>query len=232
MQEKKFNLSNNPILYGIIFIVGLIVVIINRINLGFSSILWICDLGSIFGILQVIYLAKHSYLGYVFNIIASSIIGITSLIQHVWLNAVICLLINVPSMIMGLINWLKNEKTDETKNLKTMPKKSLLAWTGATIVIIAIFTVILWLLKGNLFYLDAGFSALCMVGVILTSKMYIEQYYFFLPSNIIGIIMYVILSLQNPNNIPYILTNVVYLIVNLLGLANWTRIKKQQSNKI
>ena len=77
-------------------------------------------------------------------------------------------------------NWKKNEKLDETKNLKSLGKKNFVLLFAGYVVLSGIFTIILYYLGGNLFYLDAFYSAGCAIGVILCSFAFIDQFYFYL----------------------------------------------------
>lgn len=224
--------SKQNLFYTLVFIVSMAIIITNRILVGFGSILWIADLGSIFGILYVIFMAKHSILGFVFNILATLVISATSFIQHVWLNAFVCVAISLPNLVFGLVMWIKNKKQNrEDQNLKNMSKKWFYIWWGITLGVSAIFTVVLWLIGGNLFYIDGAFSAMCVVGVILSSRMYIQQYHFFIPANVLGVALYVVLTLQSLNNLPYVITNIIYTIVSVMGLFNWKKLNnKNQEN--
>ena len=220
------------VFYTLIFIVSIIVIIVNRIFVGFKNILWIADIGTICGVLNVIYTAKHSVFGLIFNAISSSFIVATSIIQHVWLTAFITLFISIPFLIVGIFNWNKNQKNnEEEKNLKTMRKNSLILLISSLIVVDAIFTIILYFLKGNLFYLDAIVSSCCLMGIILSSKMFLEQFYFFIPGNFCGIIMYSLLSTQNINNLPYAFLFIIDFIVVIMGLVNWKKLVRIKQSK-
>lgn len=232
--KKCFSKQN--VFYTITFVISMAIIITNRVLMGFASILWIADLGSIFGILYVIFMAKHSVFGFVFNILATLVISITSFIQQVWLNAFVCVVISLPNLVFGLVMWIKNKKqNNEQQNLKVMAKKGFCIWWGITLGVAAIFTVVLWLINSNLFYIDGAFSAMCVVGVILSSRMYIQQYHFFIPANILGVALYVCLTLQSLNNLPYVITNIIYTIVSIMGLLNWKKLnqtlKDKQQNK-
>ena len=215
------------IFYTLTFIISMAIIITNRILMGFGSILWIADFGSFFGILYVIFMAKHSVWGFVFNILATVFICATSFIQHVWLNSFVCVAVSLPNLVFGLVMWNKNKKQNrEDQNLKNMSKKGFYIWWGITLGVSAVFTVVLWLIGGNLFYIDGAFSAMCVVGVILSSRIYIQQYHFFIPANILGVALYVVLTFQSLNNLPYVVTNIIYTIVSVMGLFNWKKLQK------
>ena len=222
--------SKENLKYSILIIVGFTCIIINRIIVGFGSILCIADIGSLAGIISIIFMAKHNVWGYVFNIVSLTVVIITGFIQHIWLNATISLVIMLPNVVYGLITWIKNEKNNNNDaNLKALSKKALLIWWLFAIVLVGIFTFVLWKLDGNLFYLDAMITTLCVIGTLLCSRMYLDNYYFFIPANIVGMLMYTLLSIQNINNLPYIITYVIYTIVSVLGLMNWLKLNRQKN---
>lgn len=229
----KQQFSKEQLFYTIILLISIMFVVTNRCIVGFKNILWIADIGTICGVLNIVNTAKHNVWGLIFNAISSAFIATAAIIQHVWLNAAVTLLINIPFLIVGIFKWKKHEKENhEEKNLKVMKKKNLILLTLLLLVVDAIFTVILYYLNGNLFYLDAFFTSLCMVGVILSSNMYKEQFYFFIVANFIGMVMYTILTTQNINNMPYILLLTIDFIVAIKGAINWTRLEKIQKEQL
>ena len=229
----KQQFSKDQLFYTIIFIVSVVFVTINRCFVGFGNILWIADIGTICGVLNIINTAKHNVFGLIFNAISSAFIAVAAIIQHVWLNATVTLFINIPFLIVGIIKWLKHEKDhQEEKNLKTMKPKTFILLTLLLLVVDVIFTIILYYLHGNLFYLDAFFTSLCLMGVVLSSNMYKEQFYYFIVANFIGVIMYSILSFQTLNNIPYVLLLTIDFIVAIKGIINWSRLEKIQKQQL
>lgn len=226
--KKLFNKDN--LLYTITFFINLIIVIVNRIINGFNSILWICDISSIFCTLNIIFTAKHSILGLIFNFIATILISTTNIIQHIWLNAFISIAINAPILFFGIIRWHKNTKNNEN-NLNILNKK----WQIIVWIIFATcslgFIFVLKSLGGNLYVFDAVYSIGCVLGVILCSYAYIDQFKIFTVANVFGIIMYILLTIQNLNNLPLICTVIIYLIMNIVGYFNWKKIIKTNKNK-
>ncbi len=228
----KRQFGKDQLFYTIILLVSIAFIVTNRCFVGFGSILWIADIGTLFGVLNIIYTAKHTVWGLIFNTISSAFIVTTSLIQHVWFNATITLAINIPFLIVGTIKWFMNEKKHkEEKNLKVMSKKNFWLLNFLLIIVCAIFTVILYFLNGNLFYLDALFTSLCLLGVILSSNMYREQFYYFIAGNLVGAIMFAIMSFQTLNNLPYVFLLTIDFIVAIKGLVNWTKLWKIQEQK-
>lgn len=220
--------SKENIGYVIFAIIHLSILAANRIIVGFDNILWISDIASVFSLLYIIFNVKHMVIGLVFNVIASAILVVTGIIQHIWLNAAICLFISIPFVSIGIISWIKN-KDDDSKTLKKLNKKQVIDAYCFFIILCVIFTVLLKLLGGNLYYLDAIYSMASVLGIILCSRTYIDQFPMFMVGNVAGLVMYIILTIQNINNLPLVLTIVMFQVGNIMGLLNWRKLMKQKN---
>ena len=225
-----FNKQN--IFYTLIFIFGLLIIVINRSIVGFNDVLCILDLATFFSILYVIFTAKHTVWGLVFDLIATFIIAFANAYQHLWLNLAVCVLVGIPNLTWGIIKWKQNEKIDKTKNLKNLSKRNLLFVFLVYFLLSVIFAIILYFLKGNLFYLDAIYSAGCAIGLVFSSRAYIDQFYLYIFADIFGITMYTMLTIQNINNISMIFTSVIFIVGNFIGLFNWRKFLKKQNDEI
>ena len=219
---RKINL-----LYLFIFIVGILIIVVNRVLVGFNNILWMIDFASFFSLLYVIFTAKHSIFGLVFDLLATLVMVATNSIQHLWLSLAVCVLICVPNLTIGIFKWRRNQKINDSLNLKKLSKKHFTLVFCLYIVVSVVFAIILFYLNGNLFYLDAFYSAGCALGVILSSFAFIDQFYVYLFVDIVfGLPMYTMLTIQNINNITMIFTTLVFIMGSIVGLINWKKLDK------
>ncbi len=224
--NKEF--FKNNLYYIIISVIGLTVVLVNRILTGFNGIMTLTDLATIFAICYIILNSKNSVWGLVFNLISTAFIAITSFYQHLWLNGFICACINIPMFVFGIITWRKKLAKQTSKiRINRLSKKSLALVFLSYITISIGLLFALRALNGNLYYLDAFYSAASVVSVILCSLAYFDQFYISYIANTIGIIMYSILCAQNLNNLPLIFTSVLYLIGNIIATINWIKLEKK-----
>ena len=227
--KELFNKEN--IMYTIMFLVVFAIIVVNRAIIGFSGWLWITDLASIFYMMFQIATAKHKASMHILNIITNVFLGTSAILQNVYFLAVVCFCISIPLRVVGIINWNKNKnkKTEGELNINKLPKKWLVLGAVLSVVLIAVSMFILWKLDSNLFYLDAVTQGLCIVGLILSANMYIEQFYFFIVGGVTGIVMYVLLTIQALDNLPLVIINVIVTALAVVAYFNWR--KKLASSK-
>lgn len=221
--------SKKNLFYTLIFIIDIIFIVSYRIVIGFKGFLWVCDLASIFSILSMIFNAKHSIWGLIFNLFATITLIFTNYFQSVWLNFFICIVISLPSYTYGIIRWHKNEKNNKSsKNLNKLSTKSRIIFWSSYAVASIVFIFILKAINSNLPIFDAFYSIGCVFGVILASLAIIDQFLFFTFANISGITMYILLTIQSFDNITLAFTAVLYFIMNIIGYINWKKIMKNE----
>ena len=232
MENKKSTYEIfEVVLYIIMGMVLLGVIITNRVLNGFGDILWLSDMVSILSFAYVIFAARHSWFGLLFNFLATCVLIAVDLIQHVWLNAAICIFISVPFLIFGMIRWSKNKKSgNDDKNLnKLSTKMQIIVWILYAVLCVP-FAFLLKALNGNLYVFDAIYSLGCVVGLILFSFAYIDQFFVFIVANIFGLVMYILLTIQNTNNLSLIIIVFIYIIGNIIGFINWRKLLKKDKD--
>lgn len=214
--------------YIVISIIGLTIILTNRIITGFDGIMVLSDLASIFAIGYIIFNSKNSVWGLAFNIVSTIFVAITSFYQHIWLNGAICVCINIPMFIFGIITWKKKLAKQSSKiRINRLSKRNLtLVFLGYAAVSVG-FLFALRALGGNIYYLDAIYSAGSVIGVILCSYAFIDQFYIFYIANLAGISMYSILCFQNLNNLPLLFMNIMFMAGAIIGNINWVRLSRQ-----
>jgi len=232
MTKKLFCKGN--LFYIIIFVVSVVVIFANRIINGFDSIVWVIDLCSFFSVLYVIFTARHTIWGIVCDLIASVFLVIGTIVQHVWLNAFMCIFISVPMLTIGIFRWKNNEQkvknADET-NLFEFTKKSKVILYSIYFIMSILLGVVLYFLESNVFYFDAIYSVGCAIGVVLSSRAYIDQFYVFMVADIFGLGMYLLLTIQNINNLSMVITEIIFIIGNFKGLIEWKKIQRKNMLK-
>lgn len=222
--------SKENIFYTIVIFIALVVLVTNRALNGFTSLLWLADFASLFGVIYVVLIAKHNFWGLVFNLLSSILLVFINIYQKIYFTGLVCLCISIPSIIFAIINWKREDKQGKD-NLNVLTSKGkIISWLLYLVVAI-IFGTILYFLNGNLFYLDALYSAGITVGLILCARAYIDQFAIFIVADIFAIIMYLILCVQNLNNISLLFMVFIFEIVSIKAHFNWKSLLKNKKIK-
>ena len=156
------------------------------------------------GLLAAIYTARGQVLAYVWGFFNVSTYIIVSYSQHLYGEVSLYLLYMLPMQIVGFYSWKKNLNGNEVK-AKTMKAKH---W-----IMFAIFVCVFWGLYATYVYhlpniLDALFgisipmdkqfmidsltATLTVSAVILATNRFVEQWYMWMISDSIGIILFII----------------------------------------
>lgn len=227
-EKSKRSIIEN-VIYTILGIALVACIVTNRIINGFSDILWLVDLCSILSFAYIIFMAEHSWYGFLFNLLSTLVLIVVDIIQHIWLNTAICVCVSIPFLIYGMIRWKKNQKSGkEEKNLNKLSWKMRIAICVAYAVMTVPFVFLIKALGGNMYVLDALYSVGCVIGLVLCAGAYIEQFLVFAIANSFGIVMYILLSVQNINNLSMIIILAISTIGNIIGLINWITFSKEK----
>lgn len=231
MNIKKLFAKEN-LFFSIIFFASIVVLVVNRVLTGFSSILWISDFGLLFGVLYVVTTAKNNSLMFLFNLLTTLVMGVTSLIQDIYFSAFLAFFVTTPIIISGIIRNFKQKKTNTQRQISTLTKKQLTFCIGALVTLVPIIMFALYKLGSNLFYLDALASSLIILGMILFSRRYIEQFYFISLANVLYLIMYIILTFSNINNILYVVLNIIFTMMSIISIFEWRKMLHTQRQSL
>ena len=151
-------------IYIALGVILLACIITNRVLNGFSNILWLVDICSILSFASVIFMAEHSWYGFLFNILSTIVLIAVDIIQHIWLNTAICVCVSLPFLTYGIIRWKKNQMDGkEEKNLNKLSWKMRLVVFAVFAVVSVAFMLVLKALGGNLYVFDALYSIGCVV---------------------------------------------------------------------
>lgn len=241
MTEKQFNKWFNTFI-----LVGMAVVTVAVTAIKFRSaedgqlLLLVSALGSLMGVLSTVFSANARILTFLFGFIDVTIYGIMCLMGQRYGNAALHLLYFMPMQLVGYIQWSKRG-AQEGKKLQARRLSGrqwllygLLFLVGLTVsyFILAALdktqaaNVVKWLVL-----MDA-FSMVCnILGQLLLSTAYMDQWYFWIGVNISSIIMWC-LTLRNDPGSSYALIYVVkysfYLLNCLNGLRIWYGLSRQK----
>lgn len=181
-------------------------------------------ISAICGILYTIIAGKGKISCFIFGLLGSVCYSILSFKNAVWGSLLLSACYYIPMEIVGIFKWKNNlqEKTNEI--IKTKLNKN-------EILPIVIFILIFTLITIKIFYLindaspvlDAIATIFSIVGMYLTVKRCIEQWYMWIIVNFVSMIMWIDLILQGSKSISTVVMWIVYLIVGIYFLLEWKK---------
>ena len=156
-------------------------------------------------------------------------------ISGTYFSAANALLVSMPIQLFSFFVWNKH-KTDKTRSELIRMK-----WWMLLLAILAVFP--LWagcyfglgiFFEGNMAILD---SLLFVLGILISTLVafrFIEGQYFNVISCVLGLIMWIIICVKEPNNINFAIISVYNLFRTVQAAINWTAlyIKRKNEKKI
>lgn len=194
------------------------------------------------GIICVFFTAKANRMNFPFAVINTTVFMIYLAYFGIWATFWLEAVVYFPMNIISWVNWYKH-KDDEDKLLAKSKK---LSWwqnivVAALIIGIAVFVhFALSELAGNTWlkfasefgwsttimqWLDSSIFAIGIVAVILEALRYKEQYVWWLITDVIAVGQYVLK--RDP---VYTTKKSIYLVEAIVGITNWTKLAKKNSN--
>ena len=129
-----------------------------------------------------------------------------------------------PMQILGIFKWRKHLKDDSGEIVKTkLSKKSRLFYFLSAVLVTVIVSKILILAGDATLYIDAITTVFSIVGLILTVKRCIEQWYIWFVVNGLSVLMWVEAYLNGSNCFATILMWVTYFVLSIYFLYAWKK---------
>lgn len=182
------------------------------------------------GFLNAYYMAIGKWCNYIFGIIFAIVNAYICTINGLFGLLIFTIIFYLPLQIIGLVNWFKNKQDNQVKARSFNLKKSIILCT----LIIAgscLFGILLSVLPGqNLAFLDSTSQIINLCGVILGVLRYRESWYIWLLNNIVDLTIWIINTIKaTPNAIMMLVTSIMYLVMNIIGVIAWIKIESRQS---
>ena len=185
----------------------------------------------IFGFLNAYYMAKGKWYNYIFGILFTFSYGWACFINGLFGWGIFMLIFYVPSQVIGMINWFKNDK-DGTVEMKSLNIKKASIVCIATLIGSVIFGYLLSLIpKQQLSFLDSTTQIVNVAGIILSLFRWREAWYLWLINNVLDLSIWTInLYRKNENVEMLFITSIMYLFMNVIGIVLWIKIERKQKN--
>ena len=217
-----------------IFKVAVVPVIISVISilLGivFKDFVW-GILALIFGFLNAYYMAIGKWYNYIFGFLFAIVNAYICTINGLFGLLIFTVIFYLPLQVSGLINWFKN-KQDSEVSMRS------LNWKTSTILCASIVlgSVILGFLlslipKQQLAFLDSTSQIINLCGVVLGTMRFRESWYIWLLNNMVDLSIWIINTIKaTPNAEMMLITSIMYLVMNIIGLISWIKIERKQKS--
>ena len=242
IDEKTFNKWFNAfILVGMAVVTVLVTAIKFRDAEDGQALLVLSAFGSLMGVLCTVLAANGRILTFLFGIIDVSIYGVMCLIGTRYGNAALHLLYFLPMQFIGYFQWRKRG-TEEEKKVKArrLDRKQWLLYGSIFLVGLVVAYFILAALDKTeaagivkwLVVMDA-FSMMCnIIGQLLLSTAYMEQWFFWIGVNVSTIVMWILTLRQDPGSsfaLIYVVKYSFYLLNSLNGLRIWLNLSRPEA---
>lgn len=231
--NTKLNIMKNKKIDTKEIIIILITIVISFI-LGIITQDYILGpLTLIFGFLNSYYMAVGKWQNYIYGILFTLTYACICTINGLYGWLIFSILIYLPVQIYGIINWFKNE-TDEVVKMKSFTLKNSIIICIATIFFSVLLGLLLSLIPNqNLAFLDSTSQIINICGIILIAIRFRECWYVWLANNVIDLVIWIINFVKGTDNATMtLITSIMYLIMNVIGLISWIKIEKKQKAEV
>ncbi len=220
--------NNNLLKEYIIVILSIIISIV--LGIIFDDYLW-GSLTLMFGFLNSYYMAIGKWQNYIYGILFTITYTYICTINGLYGWLIFSLIFYLPVQIFGIVNWFRNKKNDQVE-MKSFTLRNSLIICGTILVGSAILGFLLSLIPSqNLAFLDSTSQIINICGTILVAIRFRECWYVWLANNIIDLAIWIVNIIKHtPNAEMTLITSIMYLVMNIIGVIAWVRIERKQKN--
>lgn len=225
MNIKK-SIQNLSKVQIIIWFVSVVAILLSFLLAGSKDYMTV--VASMVGATALIFLAKGDALGQLLSIVFAILYAIVSFQCRYYGEMITYVGMTLPSAAVALISWLRNPYAEcEVKISKVSLRKWILLFVSA-FAVTAMMGVILWYFDtANLVFsiISVTTSYVASMLTIFRSPYYAVAYSC---NDIILIILWILMTMDNIGYLPMIICFVVFLVNDLYGFVNWQAMKKRQ----
>lgn len=205
----------------VVFPLEILLIIILSVLIGDSKIALV---SAVCGISYSILAGKGKISCYMFGLCGTLCYAYLALKNNLFGNLALYALYYFPMQIVGIFKWKKHLKKDSQEIVKTkLTNKESIFYTLISIVCSVILYVILLFLLDQSPIMDSVTAVLSVVGLILTVKRCIEQWYVWFIVNGLSTIMWINAYLHGSNCFATILMWATYFVLSIYFLITWKR---------
>ena len=194
-----------------------------------SSIIQI--VAAICGVIYVFGTATENRYGQLFGMVNSGLYGIIMFNNKIFGTAIYDFIYCIPIQIYTFINWGKNKQGEEKTKVSTYTKSQRAIILLLTILLVSIYCIIVTKFNFQFALIDGISIILGVVGLYMTSKIKLEQWYVFIVSNIAMLVLWSVKTIEDISNLPMLLMWIIYFVNNSYGLFSWSGKIKLENNE-
>lgn len=186
---------------------------------------------SIVGATALIFLAKGDAMGQLLTIFFAVLYAVVSFQCRYYGEMITYLGMTLPSAAVALRNWIKNPYNDCEVKVSSVSGRKWIFLAVSSVIITAVMGVVLWYFNtANLPVSIVSITASYLASMLTIFR---SPYYALAYScnDIILIVLWTLMTAENPGYVPMIICFVVFLVNDLYGFVNWQKMKKKQSTE-
>ena len=181
-------------------------------------------ISAVCGICYTILAGKGKISCYLFGLAGTFCYSFISFKNALYGNLALYALYYFPMQILGVFRWKAHLKKDSFEIEKTkLSKKERIVYFGLAVVLSTILYFILWKINDQNPVIDAITSVFSIIGLILTVKRCIEQWYIWFVVNALSTVMWIQAYLNGSNCFATILMWATYFVLSVYFLHSWNK---------
>ena len=186
-----------------------------------------------FGFLNAYYMAIGRWENYIYGILFTLTYAYICTINGLYGWLIFTIIFYLPVQIFGIVNWFKN-KTEDSVKMKSFNLKNSIIICSSIFVGSAILGFLLSLIPSqNLAFLDSTSQIINVSGVVLVSIRFKECWYVWLANNFIDTTIWIVNTINGTANAEMtLITSIMYLVMNVVGLVCWIKTERKQKTQI
>lgn len=186
-----------------------------------------------FGFLNAYYMAIGRWGNYIYGILFTLTYAYICTINGLYGWLIFTIIFYLPVQIFGIVNWFKN-KTEDSVEMKSFNFKNSIIICSSIFVGSAILGFLLSLIPSqNLAFLDSTSQIINVSGVVLVSIRFKECWYVWLANNFIDTTIWLVNTINGTANAEMtLITSIMYLVMNVVGLVCWIKTERKQKTQI
>ena len=210
----------------IIFPLEIVLIILLSFLINDSKIALV---SAICGISYTIFAGKGKISCYAFGLCGTLCYSYLSFANHLFGNLALYMLYYLPMQILGIFRWKKHLKKDSTEIIKTkLSAKERIICLIITTILSLVVSLILKYAGDASPFIDGTTTVFSILGMLLTIKRCIEQWYVWILVNGLSVVMWIEAYLQGSNCLATVIMWITYFILAFYFLSVWQKELKHQ----